>query len=45
MHKKEEKKLNKKKEINNKIKKEKATKIKEFNLHEGNKKENMYQKQ
>ena len=44
VHKKEEKKLNKKKEINNKIKKEKATKIKEFNLHEGNKKENMYQK-
>ena len=44
VHKIEENKLKKKKIINDKIKKEKATKIKEFNLHDGNKKENMYQK-
>ena len=44
VHKIEEKKLEKKKKINNKIKNEKATKIKEFNLHDGLKKENMYQK-
>ena len=44
VHKIEENKLKKKKIVNDKIKKEKATKIKEFNLHEGNKKENMYQK-
>jgi len=44
VHKKEEKKLLQKKKINNKIKEEMATKIKEFNLHEGPKKENMYQK-
>ena len=44
VHKFEEKKLQQKKKINAKIKEEKATKIKEFNLHEGPKKENMYQK-
>ena len=44
VHKIEEKKLNQKKKINNKIKEQKATKIKEFNLHDGPKKENMYQK-
>ena len=44
VHKLEEKKLEKKKIINNKIKNERATKIKEFNLHDGPKKENMYQK-
>ena len=44
VHKFEEKKLQQKKKINDKIKEEKATKIKEFNLHEGPKKENMYQK-
>jgi len=44
VHKNEEKKLLQKKKINNKIKEEMATKIKEFNLHEGPKKENMYQK-
>ena len=44
VHKREEKKLQQKKIINNKIKEERATKIKEFNLHEGPKKENMYQK-
>ena len=44
VHEKEEKKLKEKKKINDKIKEERATKIKEFNLHEGNKKENMYQK-
>ena len=36
--------MEKKKIINNKIKNERATKIKEFNLHDGPKKENMYQK-
>ena len=40
----EDKKLEKQKIKNKKIKEQKATKIKEFNLHEGNKKENMYQK-
>ena len=44
VHKREEKKLEEKKKKNDKIKEEMATKIKEFNLHEGNKKENMYQK-
>ena len=33
-----------KKKKNNEIKEKRATKIKEFHLHEGNKKENMYQK-
>ena len=40
----EDKKLEKQKIKNKKIKEQRATKIKEFNLHEGNKKENMYQK-
>ena len=40
----ENKKLEKQKIKNKKIKEQRATKIKEFNLHEGNKKENMYQK-
>ena len=44
VHKREEKKLKKKKKINDKIKEERATKIKEFHLHDGPKKENMYQK-
>ena len=44
VHKREEKKLNEKKIVNNKIKEERATKIKEFNLHDGPKKVNMYQK-
>ena len=44
VHKFEATKLKKQKIKNNKIKEERATKIKEFNLHEGNKKENMYQK-
>ena len=44
VHKFEDNKLKKQKIKNNKIKQERATKIKEFNLHEGNKKENMYQK-
>ncbi len=43
-HKIELNKLKKKKKTNDKIKKEKAIKIKEFNLHDGKKKENMYQK-
>ena len=44
VHKREEKKLKKKKKINDKIKEGRATKIKEFHLHDGPKKENMYQK-
>ena len=44
VHKREEKKLNEKKIVNNKIKEERATKINEFNLHDGPKKVNMYQK-
>ena len=44
MHEFENKKLKKQKIKNKKIKEQRATKIKEFNLHEGNKKENMYQK-
>ena len=44
VHKFEDNKLKKQKIKNNKIKQERATKIKEFNLHKGNKKENMYQK-
>ena len=44
VHRIEEKKLDNQKKKNNKIKKERATKIKEFKLHEGHKKENMYQK-
>ena len=40
----EDKKLEKQKIKNKQIKEQRATKIKEFNLHEGNKKENMYQK-
>ena len=40
----EDKKLEKQKIKNKKIKEQRATKIKEFNLHEGNKKENIYQK-
>ena len=44
VHKREEKKLKKMKKINDKIKEERATKIKEFHLHDGPKKENMYQK-
>ena len=40
----ENKKLEKQKIKNKQIKEQRATKIKEFNLHEGNKKENMYQK-
>lgn len=44
VHKFEQNKLDKQKKINNKIREERATKIKEFNLHKGLKKENMYQK-
>ena len=44
VHEFEDKKLKKQKIKNKKIKEQRATKIKEFNLHEGNKKENMYQK-
>ena len=44
VHEFENKKLKKQKIKNKKIKEQRATKIKEFNLHEGNKKENMYQK-
>ena len=44
VHEREHKKLIEKKKVNDKIKKERATKIKEFNLHDGPKKENMYQK-
>ena len=40
----EDKKLEKQKIKNKKIKEQRATKIKEFNLHEEKKKENMYQK-
>ena len=44
VHKREEKIFQEKKKINDKIKEKRATKIKEFNLHEGIKKENMYKK-
>ena len=44
VHEFENKKLEKQKIKNNEIKEKRATKIKEFNLHEGIKKENMYQK-
>ena len=44
VHKREEKKLKERRIINDKIREQRATKIKEFNLHDGPKKENMYQK-